>query len=224
MLKHISIFVALCLAAGCAGNDTTSDNNGQNDAESVQAASNLSITDRQFIHDATVGGMTEVQTGQIAANRGTNGDLKQFGQQMVTDHQRANAELAQLAQQKGVTVPTYPDTDGQNVIDKLNSLNGADFDDTYIAGQVKSHTDTIRLFENEANNGQDSDLKSFASRTLPTLQHHLEMIKSLQSSIGTAGSRDLNKRGPETPNSPIVPPDQPAGNNQIPPEQPNPQK
>jgi putative membrane protein len=222
MLKHATTFAALCLAAGCASNDMSSNSNGQNGTPSAQntAGSNLSTMDRQFIHDAAVGGMTEVQAGQIASNKATSGDLRQFAQQMVTDHQNANNQLMQLAQQKGVTVPSYLDSDGQSVIDKLNSVNGGDFDDTYITGQVKAHVDTIKLFESEANMGQDSDVKGWASKTLPTLQHHLEMIKGLQSSVGTAGSPESNKRGPETPNAPVVPPNQATGNNQPAPQTP----
>jgi putative membrane protein len=223
MLKPISIFTVLFLLTACAGNDTTSNNNGQNGTETMQnVGSKLSMVDRQFVHDATIGGMTEVQAGQIAVNRASNGDLRQFGQQMADDHQRVNNQLTELAQQKGIGLPTGLDMDSQNIISKLNSLHDKDFDENYITGQVNAHTETIKLFENEANSGQDADLRAFASATLPTLQHHLHMIKNLQTSIGTTDSRELEKRGPQLPNGPIVPPDQPAGNNQPPPErQPN---
>jgi putative membrane protein len=220
MLKPISVLAALSLLTGCAGNDTTSDNNRQNDAANVQsiAPSNLSIPDRQFINDAAIGGMSEVQAGQIAMNRSTNDSVKQFGQQMVTDHKGINSELTQLAQQKGITPPTYLDTDAQATIDKLNSVNSNDFDETYITGQVKSHTEAVGLFEMESKSGQDADLKAFASQYLPTLQHHLEMIKDIQSKAGSAGSPELNKR-PENPNNPVVPPNQSGGNDQSLPQQ-----
>ena len=223
MFKSISVFTVLCLLAGCSSNDTSSSNNGQNGVSNSQNGSNLSTSDRDFINQAAVGGMTEVQAGQLAANHASNSDLRQFGQQMVDDHTRVNNELMQLAQQKGVTPPTALDADGQSTVDKLNSLNSNDFDNYYITGQVKAHEDTIRLFQNEANSGQDPDVKAFAAQTLPHLQHHLDMIHNLQESIGTAGAPNLDKRGPATPNNPAVPTNTPSGNGQtLPPASQNP--
>jgi putative membrane protein len=223
MFRSINVLAVLCLLAGCSGDDISSNNNGQNGIGMMQNSrgSNLSVTDRQFIQNAAVGGMFEVQAGQIAADRATNGDLKHFAQQMMNDHQRMNTELMQLAQQKGANPPTELDMDARSQIDTLNSLNGADFDQVYITGQVKAHTDTISFFQSEANNGQDPGVKAFASRNLPMLQHHLEMIKNLQSSIGMTGLPETERRGPGMPNNPVVPPDAPSGNQQpLPPQNP----
>ena len=224
MFKSISVFAVLCLLGGCMANDTTSNNNGQNGTAAVQnSGSSLSAMDRQFMQTAAIGGMCEVQAGQLAQQRATNDQLRQFGQQMVSDHTAVNNQLNQLAQQKGVTLPTALDADAQSQIDKLNSLHGNDFDDYYITGQVKAHENTIKLFQDEANNGQDSDLKSFANQNLPTLQHHLDMIHNLQSMIGTGGSPNSEKHGPGMPNDPVVPPNSPSGNQQtLPPQDQNP--
>jgi putative membrane protein len=224
MYKSISVFTVLCLLGGCSSNDTTSNNNGQNGTAAVQNnGSSLSVTDRQFMQAAANGGMCEVQAGQLAQQRATNDQLKQFGQQMVSDHTAVNNQLTQLAQQKGVALPTALDADAQSQIDKLNSLSGNDFDDYYVTGQVKAHENTIKLFQDEANNGQDNDVKAFASQNLPTIQHHLDMIHNLQSAIGTGSSPNLNKRGPGMPNDSTVPPNTPSGNGQtMPPQNQNP--
>ena len=54
--------------------------------------------------------MMEVKLGQMAADKATNADVKQFGQRMVDDHSKANSELMALASQKGVTLPAMSDT------------------------------------------------------------------------------------------------------------------
>ena len=57
---------------------------------------------------------------------------------------------------------------------KLAKLSGAEFDKAYIDMMVKDHKKDVAEFEKESKGAKDSDLKSWASTTLPTLQDHLE--------------------------------------------------
>src|SRR5207237_946016 len=57
------------------------------------AAKQAVATDRTFVTNAAEGGMAEVELGQLATNKATNPDVKQFAQRMVTDHGKANDEL-----------------------------------------------------------------------------------------------------------------------------------
>jgi putative membrane protein len=58
----------------------------------------------------------------------------------------------------------------------------SDSDDEYITSQIKAHQDAIALFKDEAASGSDSDLRTFAQKTMPALQHHLTALQALQSS------------------------------------------
>ena len=49
-------------------------------------------------------------------------------------------------------------------------------------GQVADHKATVALFQQEASSGQDPQLKAFAQKYLPTLQHHLQMAQSIKTS------------------------------------------
>src|SRR5262245_37184740 len=53
--------------------------------------------DHQFVMEAAMGGMTEVELSKLAVEKATNARVKTFGQQMVTDHGKANDELKTLA-------------------------------------------------------------------------------------------------------------------------------
>ena len=48
---------------------------------------------------------------------------------------------------------------------------------------MTDHQKTIKLFENEAQNGQDTQVKAFAKAMLPTLQAHLQEAQALQSNM-----------------------------------------
>jgi putative membrane protein len=154
----------------------------------TMTTSKLSATDHKFVMEAAVGGMEEVQLGQLAAQKASDPDVKNFGQHMVDDHSKANTQLMQLASQKGVTPPTTLPADKQKDMDKLNALSGAAFDKAYMAMMVKDHKKDVSEFQKESKSGKDSDLKSFASTTLPTLQNHLKMAQDINSRLSKGGS------------------------------------
>jgi hypothetical protein len=72
----------------------------------VGGASSLSSSDRNFIMKAAQGGMAEVELGQLASQRASDPQVKQFAERMVADHGKANDQLKQIASSKNVTLPT----------------------------------------------------------------------------------------------------------------------
>ncbi len=140
---------------------------------------NLSAADKKFMNEAARGGLAEVQLGQLASQRGSSTAVKQFGQQMVQDHTKANTQLKQLATQKGVTLPTTVGTANLKVKQQLSKLSKTSFDKAYLNNQIKDHVKDVTLFQGEAQGGQDPDVKAFAAQTLPIIQDHLQMAKSI---------------------------------------------
>ncbi|MBV8710108.1 MAG: DUF4142 domain-containing protein [Acidobacteriaceae bacterium] len=147
------------------------------------------MDDKKFLRDAALGGMTEVELGKLATQKSSRDDVKQFGQKMVDDHTKANDRLKQIAGQENIPVPDTLDSKHQSRIDKLSKLSGADFDKAYIKDQLKDHQTDVREFNTEAQSGTDPNIKSFAANTLPTLQHHLDMVKDLNKSEKTSAKQ-----------------------------------
>jgi putative membrane protein len=139
--------------------------------------------DEKFMKEAAVGGMTEVKLGQLAEQKASSDAVKQFGKRMATDHGKANDELKQLASQKGVALPMDLDRSHQGLYDKLAKLNGADFDRAYMKEMVKDHDKDVKAFRKEADSGKDLDLKSWAGKTLPTLQEHQQQAKQVAAGV-----------------------------------------
>lgn len=150
---------------------------------SATASSNKTekpLTDKEFVMRAAQGGMTEVQLGKLASDKGGSSQVKDFGSRMVKDHSQANDELKSLADKKGFALSSALDVRHQAQVDKLSRLSGSAFDKAYVTNQVRAHESTVELFQQEASSGQDPDLKAFASRTLPTLQSHCASIKNIE--------------------------------------------
>jgi putative membrane protein len=136
-------------------------------------ANSLSDQDKKFADAAAKGGMMEVMMGQLAAGNAENATVKSLGQMMVKDHGKANDELKSWASTIGYTLPTSLDAEKQKKYDELKTKKGAEFDRMYTDLMVTDHKKDIAEFKKQSNEGKEASLKSFASKTLPTLEHHL---------------------------------------------------
>ena len=135
----------------------------------------------EFIQKAGMSDMYEVQAGRLAAEKGQSDAVKQFGQQMVDAHTKTTEELTGIVKSKNIKVdlPANLDAKHQKLIDDLNSASAQDFDKTYAKQQVDGHQEAVHLLKKYAAKGDDADVKQFAEKTLPTIEHHLEEAKKL---------------------------------------------
>ena len=129
----------------------------------------LSQKDVSFIQKAAGGGQQEVENGKMAEKQGKSADVKRIGARMVADHTKANKELTELANRKGVTF----DTRGV----RAQNIGAADFDRQYLKLLEMDHKNDIAEFQKEAKSGDDRDVKAWAAKTLPMLQEHLAMVE-----------------------------------------------
>ena len=171
-------------------NRTQNDNRSGNRNTGGAAGSKVSMSsqDRNFVMDAAMGGMLEVELGRLAVQNGASDAVKQFGQRMVDDHSRANQELMSVASSKGMTLPTALDEKHQKDVTKFSGLTGAEFDRAYARMMLQDHEKDVKEFEKQGTRGADPDIRAFATRTLPTLQEHLQMVRQLPGNEGRGGS------------------------------------
>jgi len=168
-------------------NTVTATSSQQNSSSGMSPGSQtLSDTDRDFMNKAAAGGIAEVQGGQLAVQRASNPAVQKFGQRMVQDHTKANRQLQQLARQMNIDLPTKPDSESQQMMQQLTSLNGSNFDQQYIQHMVQDHEKDVAEFERAAQKSDNPAVKNFAQQTLPTLREHLRMARTLNSQLNNA--------------------------------------
>lgn len=148
------------------------------------AAKGLSRKEKGFIEKAGSGGMMEVQLGQLAKEKAKSQDVKNFGERMVTDHGKANDQLKQVAQAKGVTLPTSLKREHKKMVEKLQKVSGADFDKAYMQDMVKDHVKDVAEFQEAQKTVKDPELKQWVDTVLPKLEEHLQMAKEVAGKVG----------------------------------------
>lgn len=147
-------------------------------------AADVAQKDKEFLIRAAQAGKTEVAASKLAETKAASTEVKSFASTMVNDHGNVDNELKQLASSKGVSVPENPAKDQQAKLDKLNRLNGGKFDKEYADKiGVQAHKDAVALFKKASSDVKDPDIKAFAAKTLPALEHHLALAEALKTSI-----------------------------------------
>jgi putative membrane protein len=148
----------------------------------------LTTTDQKFVRDAAEGGLAEVELGRLAVEKGSSESVKKFGQRMVDDHSKANDELKQIASAKGVDLPTNLSAKDKMLKEHLSKLSGPNFDKAYMEDMVRDHKKDVADFARESSAGGDTQVKQFATKTLPTLKEHLKKAEDIAPSAKTSSS------------------------------------
>jgi len=157
-----------------------------------------SMKDKMFLRKAAEGGLAEVQLGQLAAQKASSQDVKDFGQKMVSDHTQLNTEMAPIAQSMGVKVPTKLSKEDQAEYDKLSAMSGDDFDKEYLSFMVKDHHKDLREFRTEAQTASDASLKAAVDKGAKVIYEHTQMVDKLAKDKGVS----MPGRGGKSQSSP----------------------
>jgi putative membrane protein len=191
-MKKVSLLVLLVISTlsfqACSEKKKESDDsveNAENANEAKEdAGTGATEESSEFAVKAATGGMMEVELGRLAQEKGQSKDVKDFGAMMATDHAKANEELKTIAATQNITLPTTLGEDQQKHVNDLSKLSGAEFDKKYVSLMVDDHKEDIDLFKKAAEDDKTNPaVKSFASKTLPTLQKHLDEINAIDKKI-----------------------------------------
>jgi putative membrane protein len=136
-----------------------------------------------FVKEAISSGLMEVELGRLAGEKGTNPRVKSFGQIMVRDHSKSDEELRAIASSKNINVPSSMDDKHSRVVQELQSKDANDFDKAYIKEMASAHEKDINLFKKQAEDGNDPELKTFASKNLPILLMHRDSVQNIQKDL-----------------------------------------
>lgn len=142
-------------------------------------SSTVTPVDKEWVTTAGMAGLAEVEMGNLALQKAQNADVKAFAQRMVTDHTKSNEELQQLVTAKGLTLPAQLDGEHKAGVDHLTGLSGAEFDKAYMQHMVADHDKAVAHFTSGSTNAEDADIKGFAAKSLPVLQEHATLAKTV---------------------------------------------
>src|SRR5918997_451868 len=139
--------------------------------------------DSRFIFDAASSNLLEIRLGQIAQSKAVNPSVKQFGQQMVTDHSNLQTQLTATISRNGDFKPGMNDDD-ENEVERLEKLSGAEFDRQYMTAMIQHHQHEVSTFQSMSSSARSNEGRQIVATGLPVLQRHLSMSTQVASQVG----------------------------------------
>lgn len=180
-MRFTILVTALALLSGTAaaqiGNPGLMRSDTRFDEDGIPLPHQPNPDDRLFALLVGKGGKAEVALSQLAAEKAGNADVAKFASRMVDDHTAANEKLSGIAEDSGIPLPEELNDEHQAMLEKLEGLEGGEFDLAYMRGQLVDHQKTTQLLIWEIAFGQDVALQRFAADTLPTILDHLEQAR-----------------------------------------------
>ena len=133
----------------------------------------------QFIREAAMGDMVEVQMGQLGERMATSPEVKEFARRMQQDHSAHLEKVRGLAAAHNVALPAELDRKHHNDVEKFSKMKGAEFDRQYMNHMVKDHQEDIQKYEKAQQQPVSPDAKALISETLPVLKEHHAMAQNI---------------------------------------------
>ncbi|GAB3461856.1 hypothetical protein GCM10027321_22870 [Massilia terrae] len=162
---------------------------GASGASGSTGSSSLSKADEKILKDMAQANIDEIEAAKLAQSKSQNDQVKTFAQQMIDDHSKALNDVQQVAQQKGVTLPTEPDAKHKAMSAKLEAMSGTAFDKAYMSqAGVSDHKAVHGKLMSDSKKARDSDVKGLADKMLPVVEQHLKSAEQDKSAMANTKS------------------------------------
>ena len=145
--------------------------------------------DQQAIYKLHLTNQAEIELGRLAQQKGQSEDVRQYGQQLSSDHSASNQEVQQVAQEAGIQLSAAPKElskdreEMQKKLDQLQQAQNDDFDREFLDAMVDSHKRTIDKLSRLQQDVQDPTVRQLIDRSLPKLQQHQDQAEQLKRQI-----------------------------------------
>lgn len=129
----------------------------------------------------------EIESSRLALSYSRDWRVRQFADTMIRDHSYTSDQLMRAARYQRFAPPPSPPPlrpDQQDMLERLRSARGYDFDRSYIDEQVQAHRQALELMQGYAQNGDNPEFRRIAATAVPIIRHHLEMAERMSDRRG----------------------------------------
>ena len=202
--RGLAVLAACAALAACTGRDTDAGTGGdtvgvRRDAvgtartDTGEATTSVSLADPNIMAILDEANAADSAAGALAARKGTNLEVVEFGRAMMRDHHALRQQGQELARQLNVT-PQPPPNDSlqaheQQAMARLNALpKGAAFYTAYINHEVMMHQHVLHTAQQAQDAAQNQQLKDLIQKAAPNIQGHLTRAQQIQQRLGSTKS------------------------------------
>ena len=143
--------------------------------------------DSKLIFQMASSNIMEVRLGQMAQQKASNAAVKQFGQQMVTDHTNLENQLTGLVSKNGTNFQPAMSKENEAEVSRLEKLSGAQFDQQYMTSMIQHHQQDISTLQSQSQSAKSGEARQMIAASMPVLQQHLTLATQVGGQVGANG-------------------------------------
>jgi putative membrane protein len=174
---------------------SSSDRSSQTSSDRDHDMMNKKLDQTQLLQKLHHVNQEEIKAGQLAEQKGSSSDVKDYGKMLVKDHQQADRDLTALAGKVNVDLSKMKmDQESrekrevhQDKMEQLQKLTGKEFDRGFAQMMVNGHQHVIELIKNSESDVKP-EVKASLDKMLPVLQKHEDMAKDILNKVGNTAS------------------------------------
>ena len=192
-MLNTSLVYPQSAGVGVSTNVTNKSSSGASTMGSTSSAARFNKADEKLVVQLAQANIAEINTAKLAEEKSKNDQVKTLAKKMMDDHSKALDELKQLAQTKGMTLPTEPDRQQKLMENRLTALSGEKFDKQYVEQIAeRARKGEHKLLLQVGAKAQDMELKNYATKTLAVIESQQQLVKDTSRSIesGSHGKSD----------------------------------
>ena len=178
---------------GVSTNVTNKGSSGASNMGSSSSTARFSKSDEKLVVQLAQANISEINIAKLAEEKSKNDQVKMLAKKMMDDHSKALDELKQLAQMKGMTLPTETGRQQKLVENRLTALSGEKFDKQYVEQIAeRARKGEHKLLLQVGAKAQDMELKNYATKILAVIESQQQLVKDTTRSIesGSHGKSD----------------------------------
>jgi putative membrane protein len=155
----------------------------------VKAQGTAAPTDPQIVGIVETADDIDINYAKLALSKARDKRVRDFAQQMITDHSAVTKSVINLASKLNVTPADSPISDSlkaqaQPTLEKLRGLRGKAFEKAYVDNEVSYHEAVINATKTVLiPSAQNAELKSALQAAEPLFEGHLAHAERVQSAI-----------------------------------------
>jgi len=134
--------------------------------------------DQAFVETMLKNNDAQIQMSQLAQQKASSGDVKDFSQRMIEIHTQLNQQLAPLAKQLDVSPNQKPSKEQKKEIAQLEQLSGPDFDSAYLQAMAREQSHSLKQFKS-GESAQNPSIQKAAKIDEPVLDQHYQILQKI---------------------------------------------
>jgi putative membrane protein len=126
---------------------------------------------RDFVQRTANAQMFGIESATLALHKSSSPAIKAFAHELASDQGAVTSGLRRIvAKRSDIALPDRPDARHLDLLRDLSAKDGDAFDKAYVEAQRATHHDTALMMERYAGEGEDAELKDFATQSLPVFR------------------------------------------------------